>query len=304
MDSNALRQLAATALEGADAIDTLTAQLADRDAQIIDLRKQLAEARAVTLWGSSVARIGAETHPAAMTRVENAIGPVNIVRHFNAATMTWPTHTGDRVLHVSFKWNPADVLTGRHDTAFRDWCAKAPDRDTYWTLWHEPEDNAEAGEFTPADYRAAWRRLVPIARASGKRLHATLTLMEWTLRPESGRTWSDYYPGADVIDALAWDAYYNRGQRTPAEIFADVRRVSAAEGKPWAIAETGVAADLVPDPLERRRVLSAMARELATAQPGPVFVCYFDSPVGNASTAWNISRDPTASAAWTAGRDA
>lgn len=82
------------------------------------------------------------------------------------------------------------------------------DRDVYWVYYHEPEDNIAAGEFTAADYRAAWRRLRSLAdKAGNPRLHATLVLMGWSLDPLSKRDWRDYYPGRDVIQVLGWDVY-------------------------------------------------------------------------------------------------
>ena len=78
----------------------------------------------------------------------------------------------------------------------------------YWTYYHEPEDNIEAGAFTAAQYRAAWQRISSLAlRANNPRLHATLILMCYTLTPASGRSFADYYPGDAYIDVLAWDCY-------------------------------------------------------------------------------------------------
>ena len=235
--------------------------------------------------------------------MEGALGPVEIIRYF-ATSPVWPQTTGDRPLNISFKWAPRDVLAGRHDAEFAAWCSRAPeDRPTWWTYWHEPENEVADGTFTAADYRAAWRRLTPIARATGNpMLRATLVLMEWNLQKASGRNWRDYYPGADVLDVFAWDCYYRPSQkRSPADVYAAARAVSVGEGLPWAVAETAVSSNDVTDPAERRRILTGLSTALAASDPAPVFVCYFDSEVGG-PLGWNITRDPAAAAAWNAGR--
>lgn len=255
------------------------------------------------LWGSSVSRATRETEAQAFERTNAAIGPLQVVRHFiqPGKPLAWPEEYAGVPTHVSWKFLPRDVLAGKHDAEVRAWASQAPDHPTWWSYWHEPEDEIANGVFTAADYRAAWRRLVPIVRDAGRDLRSTLTLMEYTLRPEhSGRTWTDYFPGDEFIDVFAWDAYFSPG-RPITDVYRRPREVSAAAGKPWAIAETAVAAGDTQSPEERRRLLTELAAS-ALVGPRPVFVCYFDSTTGGDGT-WPISGDPEASAAWKAGRE-
>ena len=123
--------------------------------------------------------------------------------------MPWtsPQLSADLPMQVSFKGEPATVVSGSQDAKYLAWFKAAPrDRTIYWTFFHEPDDNIDAGEFTAAQYVAAWRHLKALAnQADNPRLLATLSLMNWSVYPESGRSWKDMYPGNDVIDVLAWD---------------------------------------------------------------------------------------------------
>ena len=255
----------------------------------------------VTLWGSSVSRFSGETLSQSLARVKNAFSPLEVVREFYAPgkNPTWEPLYAGIPQHISFKWIPKDVLAGKHDIAFRSWCANAPDITTWWTYWHEPEDEIRDGVFSASEYREAWKRLVGISRQSGKKLRATLCLMEWTLREQSGRNWRDYYPGWEYIDVLAWDAYYSPG-RPIAEVYKGPREVSAEEGKPWAIAETAVAKGETTSNAQRLELLKALAAS-AKIDPKPEYVCYFDSTSGGDGT-WPISNDQAAAQAWREGR--
>jgi hypothetical protein len=247
---------------------------------------------------------GNETYSEAMARVERELHP-QVIRFYNAGTggPSWPSQTGSIPLVLSFKIPPAQVLDGSHDAQLASFFAATP-RLTYWSYWHEPEDNIANGDFSAAQYRAAWTRIAAIARSSGKPLRATLILMDWTVNPKSHRTWTDYYPGPNVIDVLGWDAYAWGPNDTPAAVFGAVRHVSAQAGKPWAIGETGVPSKQVPDQAQRQSMLTAMSRYLATASPAPVFVTYFDSDPGypNVRYGWNISREPPAAQSWDTGQ--
>jgi len=257
-----------------------------------------------TSWGTSVMPYGGETYPQALARSEQQLAP-QLIRFYNHGGdgPSWPQSTGTRPLVISFKLPPRQVLNGSHDAQLKTFFAATP-RPTYWSYWHEPEDNVAHGDFTAADYRAAWRHIAAIAKSSGKPLRATLILMGWTAKPASGRTWTDFYPGADVIDVLAWDCYAWGPNDTPASVYGAAQSVSQQAGKPWAISETGAGSKQFTNPVNRQSMLTAMARYLATAEPRPEFVTYFDSDpdAPRIEHGWNISSTPGAAAAWRAGQ--
>jgi len=244
---------------------------------------------------------GSETLAQAMARVQQQLHP-QLLRRYSTGAPSWPTATGGMPLVVSFKILPREVLSGAYDLQLKAFFGGTP-RKTYWSYWHEPENDIEAGRFTAADYRAAWAHVAAIAKASGKPLVPTLILMGYSTKPSSGRTWTDYYPGPGVVDVLAWDCYARVAGDTPADVFATARAASVAAGKPWAVAETGVGSHVLPDHAQRLAALTAMSRWLATSTPKPVFVSYFDSEPDAISRGfgWNITQDPAAAAAWLAG---
>jgi hypothetical protein len=110
---------------------------------------------------------------------------------------------------VSFKARPTSILSGQDDAALKHFFDTAPSgHPIYYCYFHEPEDNIEAGQFKLADYKAAWARVVAIARAAhNPYLHSTLILMSWDLVRASHRNWRNYLPGGRIISTLGWDAY-------------------------------------------------------------------------------------------------
>ncbi|MFV2210157.1 DNRLRE domain-containing protein [Actinomadura sp. LOL_016] len=236
-----------------------------------------------TLCGVSLEVGRGETHLEALAEAERRYGRLEIIRQFYPGEPgAWPGRFGDalgkRPTVVSFKMNPRAILSGEYDGKMARWFADAPDdRDVYWTYYHEPEDNIAKGEFSAADYRAAWRRLAGLAdRADNPRLKSTLVLMSWSLEAESKRNWRDYYPGRDAIDVLGWDTYNLAKDRyqTPDEMYSKVLRVSEEEGLPFGVAETG--AHLVPgdDGAKRAAWLRSMTRYLE--EKDALWVAYFD----------------------------
>jgi hypothetical protein len=244
-----------------------------------------------------------ENYREALSRSERRLSP-EVIRYFlpPGRALSWPTVARDYPLVISFKLSPREVLRGRHDAELRRFFAATP-RPSYWSYFHEPEDNIARGQFTAAAYRAAFTHIAAIADASGKPLRSTLILMGYTAKPGSGRTWTDYYPGSKVIDVLAWDCYAWTPRDTPAEAYGPALRVSEQAGKPWAIAETGVSSAQYPREADRLAKLRAMSRYLATAPTAPEFVTYFDNLDRARRLEWNISRDSAAAAAWRDGQD-
>jgi hypothetical protein len=185
---------------------------------------------------------------------------------------------------VSFKALPKDVLSGSLDGQLSSWFAGAPkDRPIFWTYFHEPEDDIARGSYTAADYRAAWQHLRALSlKANNPQLRSALILMNWSLFPQSGRNWKDYYPGASTIDVLGWDAYNLGGPKgrydDAATVMGAVVAASKAAGKPWGIAELGSILISGDGGSGRAAWLKQMA-SYAQAN-GARWVTYFDAPVG------------------------
>ncbi|GIH02466.1 hypothetical protein Rhe02_05330 [Rhizocola hellebori] len=236
-----------------------------------------------TLCGASFANEGS-TYRDALAREDGLFGGLDMVRvFFSGAPPAWPGSPADiprRTVNVSFKFNAADVIAGKHDAAMRTWFAGVPRTiDVYWTYYHEPEDNIRDGEFTAAQYRSAWQRLRGLANEAGNaRLRSALVLMEWTLRPASGRNWRDYYPGNATIDVLSWDVYNleaEKGRYTaPATLFGQIVTIARGEGRPWAVSEFGSHLATGDTGAARAAWLADSARYLTEQKA--VFAAYFD----------------------------
>ena len=153
---------------------------------------------------------------------------------------------GKRWIVTSLKLDPKEVNAGRHDAALRNYFKSAPRKQPiFYNLFHEPEDEVKRKEFTTAEFRSAFRRVVNIASSYCRtNLYPTLVLMSWTVNPASGLKWRDFYPGNKYVSVLGWDPYNGangdaKSYRKPREIFGPVVRASRAMGKPFGVAETG-----------------------------------------------------------------
>lgn len=240
-----------------------------------------------TLFGASVYEDG-RTWSDAVADSDAAYGGMDVVRVFYSGLPSkWPGRAGEvgGPVVVSFKAAPGEVVAGKYDSYLADWFAKAPrDRDIWWTYWHEPEDDVERGAFRAELWRDAYRRIAGLADAAANpKLHNTIILMCWTVNPGSGRTFENYFPGADVVDALGWDCYSHPADPTtysrPEDMYGRAVAKSRELGLPFGIAETG--SRLVPgdESGERRAAwLRQVARYLADRDAS--FVTYFDSVVG------------------------
>ncbi len=244
-----------------------------------------------TLFGTSAEQGPGENWAQAVARRDRDLGRSNVLRVFYPGLpQAWPGRAGqvNRDVVVSFKADPQQIVAGKHDAQLRSWFAEAPkDRNVFWTYFHEPEDNIERGEFTAAQFRAAWQHLRVLADTAGNpQLKATLILMAWSTKQASGRNWRDYYPGTSVIDVLGWDAYNTAGAANsktrryaaPAEIYAGPAAIAKAESKPFGFAEWGSL--LLPGDDGSRRAAWIRDSCAEIARLGATFATYFDSTVG------------------------
>jgi len=183
---------------------------------------------------------------------------------------------------VSFKALPDTILSGADDTALKQFFDSAPTGHTiYWTYYHEPEDNIEAGQFTLADYKAAWAHVAQLAdEAKNPNLTATLILMQWDLIPASHRNWKDYLPSGNIIKVLGWDAYpvgsatgTNPQMTPPSEFMAPAAAAAKSIGLPFGFAEFALDINTNRGPW-----LDSVGKYLMTS--GALFGTYFN---GNAT---------------------
>jgi hypothetical protein len=166
----------------------------------------------------------------------------------NAWTTGLPALSKSAVI-VSFKAQPTTILSGADDAALSHFFDTAPrSHPIYYTYYHEPEDNIAAGQFTLADYKAAWVHVVALADAAhNPDLHSTLILMEWDLVKASGRDWKSYLPGGGIISTLGWDAYpvgsatdTDPQMTPPAQFMGPAIAASESVGLPYGFAEFGL----------------------------------------------------------------
>ncbi|HEY6935212.1 MAG TPA: hypothetical protein VI452_17570 [Marmoricola sp.] len=152
---------------------------------------------------------------------------------------------------LSFKADPARVASGDYDARLRSFFDSIPkDRLVWWSFFHEPEDEIEAGRFTAAQYRAAWSHLLAVVPRRST-LRSTLILMRWDLESRVRSVRSYVTPG---IDVLAWDAYIRTWCPTIADAYDKAARVSASYGMGFGVAETSVD-DAVTNPPARTTVV-------------------------------------------------
>lgn len=241
-----------------------------------------------TVFGASLSTRGhALKH--ALAEVDDTFGTVDVVRHFRPGLpLDWDSEAAqqltNRTLVTSFKAHPRKIMSGELDAFFSNWFKSAPsDQTIYWSYFHEPEDNINAGEFTASQYRAAWKRLAELEQEACKpNLHATLILTEWTMRPASKRDFRVYDAGPDYIKVLAFDPY--NGATSPTrdfyksarELLEPIVEKVQADGRPWAIAELGsrqIASD--QDGKGRAQWLTSVATY--AKEHDALFVTYFHS---------------------------
>ncbi len=232
-----------------------------------------------TLYGASFMRKHGEGYQKALRRTDATLGKLGVVRVFyRRVPKPWPGKAPGRDVIVSFRLDPARVLAGDYDAYMRNWFASVPiSLNVYWTNYHEPEDEIEAGRFTASEYRTSFAHLNRLAReAANPRLKSTVVLMSWSARPASGRKWRSYVPDPASIDVLAWDIYNRRRDvyPDPAALLEAAQHDSETLGKPFAIAELASVLGRGDKGSGRAEWLKAMAA--FAEEHDAAFVSYFD----------------------------
>ena len=199
--------------------------------------------------------LGASINATDLGQETSEFGRMAIVRTYypglpsaNAWTTGLPAANKSAVI-VSFKAEPTTILSGQDDAALSHFFDTAPTGNPiYWSYYHEPEGNIRDGEFTLADYKAAWAHVVSLANAAhNPDLHSTLILGGYDFSPSAHRNWKDYLPGGGIISTLGWDAYPPGSAKNENPIAAApdtfmAQEIAAAKsvGLPYGFAEFGL----------------------------------------------------------------
>lgn len=263
----------------------------------------LTTASARTRFGTSQYVEEGETQATAWSRRVATYGQPGVARVFFGGTPgTWKFLTatyGTTPLNVSFKSDPRTVLSGANDAAYRTFFQNAPrDRPTWWTFFHEPEDDVRPGSWTTAEYRAAWAHIDRIADSVGNpQLKSALILMCWTVNPKSGRTWGSFYE-ASAVDVLAWDCY-NAPSSTgsfvaPSALLDPAVAAARSVGKPWAVAEWG---STTQGTTGDRRAAWIRAMSQYMYDNDAVYGSYWDAIVPGSPDDFRLAGDPESTAA-------
>jgi hypothetical protein len=205
--------------------------------------------------GSSIPLLGSSVGYVSLAQTTAQFGQMPIVRVYYPglpAANAWDggvAGANHSAVIVSFKALPKDILSGADDATLSHFFDTAPTgHPIYYSYYHEPEDNIADGQFTLADYKAAWARVVALADAArNPDLHSTLILMSWDLVKASGRDWKSYLPGGGIISTLGWDAYpvgsatnVNPQPTPPANFLGPCIAASESVGLPYGFAEFGL----------------------------------------------------------------
>lgn len=203
-----------------------------------------------TAYGTSIPVGRPDQAPAVVTRLREQFGAIPVARVFSPdlPPASWDEHPvlaalGDESSVVySFDGDLDALAAGVHDELITDFLASRPERVDVWVaLKHEPEDDAQRGELSPEQFRAATEHVAGVVKAAGG--IPTTILQAYTLNPRSGRDWREFYTPA--VDVLAWDAYNTAARnevpsyKAPEKFLEPVLEVARETGKPFGFAEFG-----------------------------------------------------------------
>jgi hypothetical protein len=153
--------------------------------------------------------------PSQLTSATAEFGHMPVIRIYYAAVPSpqeWTTGVAGMnhsAVVLSFNPGPSAILSGANDAALAHFFDAAPTgHPVYYSYWAEPESSIKKGQFSLAQFKAAFTHIVAIANAAhNPDLHATLILQGQDARPGDEYNFRDYLPAGGVISAIGWDAY-------------------------------------------------------------------------------------------------
>ncbi len=202
----------------------------------------------------------------------------------------------DSSVVVSFRPPPSQILSGADDTALASFFDAAPTgHPIYYSYFIEPELPIKEGQFTFAQFKAAWARVVSIADiAHNPYLHSTLILQHQDAVPGDQYNFRNYLPSGGIISTLGWDAYpegtvqdQNPQPTPPAQFMGPAVAASKSVGLPFGFAEFALGT-----PSDRPQWLDEVASYLDSS--GALFGTLFDA----SGFPWMVLHDSASIQTW------
>ncbi len=191
--------------------------------------------------------------PSQLASATSEFGHMPVIRVYYAAAIPSPQEWSTGVLGLShssvvlsFDPAPSVVLSGADDSALRRFFNAAPTGHAiYYSYYAEPESYIRKGQFSLAQFKAAFTHIAAIADAAhNPYLHATLILQGQDGRPGDEYNFRNYLPSGGVISVLGWDAYpdgtvedQRPSQTAPAQFMGADIAASRSVGLPFGFAE-------------------------------------------------------------------
>jgi hypothetical protein len=242
--------------------------------------------------------------PSQLATATSEFGHMPVIRVYYTAVPS-PSEWSSGVLAInhssvvlSFDPSPARILSGADDAALAHFFDAAPTGNAiYYSYYAEPESYIRKGQFTLAQYKAAWAHIVAIADAAhNPYLHSTLILQGQDGRAGDEYNFRDYLPAGGVISTIGWDAYPNGAveaqtpqQTAPADFMGPDVAAAKSVGLPFGFAEFALGTSA-----GQPQWLTDVANYLQSN--GALFGTLFDAT----GFPWMVLRDSASIQAWRA----
>ena len=242
--------------------------------------------------------------PGQLAAATSQFGHMPVIRVYYTAVPS-PSEWSSGVLAInhssvvlSFDPSPTQILSGADDAALAHFFDAAPTGNAiYYSYYAEPESYIRKGQFSLAQYKAAWTHIVAIADAAhNPYLHSTLILQGQDGRTGDEYNFRDYLQAGGVISAIGWDAYPNgtveaqSPRRTaPADFMGPDIAAAKSVGLPFGFAEFALGTSA-----GQPQWLTDVASYLQSN--GALFGTLFDA----SGFPWMVLRDSASIQAWRA----
>jgi hypothetical protein len=262
----------------------------------------------VQLWVGATVTDASDSNAISNFEASNSIiGPLQSRRTFvtQQPVSTFPTDisqtaAGDDIaagIHpfLSCKGDPVGIANGDYDGVITQLLQSFPsDRQCWFTMWHEPENNMPAAQYVPM-----FQHMYTVAKAANPAVLIGPVYGSYQWRPTTTTTTvpDDWWVGASYCDFMSMDSYWNswRGA-TPKPLQTDPyfqrwHNWASTKGKPLYVTERGVQGT------DATCASVLLQDEIWMKANGYGLFMYWDA-IGSGNVNWIIDNNPATASAW------